>query len=86
MRTAPVKTSAASVKAAAICTYCDINIKRRAFYTELARQRGATIQEVAVATACDLLRRKVGQGDYYKLPDGEWRKRAGDIALPAYCG
>ena len=63
-----------------------INIKRRAFYTELARQRGATIQEVAVATACDLLRRKVGQGDHYKLPDGEWRKREGDIALPSYCG
>ncbi len=63
-----------------------INIKRRALYTDLARQRGVTIQEVGVATGCKLLSSKVGQGDNYRLPDGEWRKRQGALALPSYCG
>ncbi len=63
-----------------------INIKRRALYTDLARQRGVTIQEVGVAIGCKLLANKVGQGESYRLPDGEWRKRQGAIALPSYCG
>ena len=62
-----------------------INIKRRAFYTDLARNRGATVQEVAVKTACELLENKVRPGQYYRLPDGVWRQREGAIALPAYC-
>ena len=62
-----------------------INIKRRAFYTDLARQRGVTIQEVGVAIACKLFRTKVGEGESYRLPDGTWRKRQGAVELPAYC-
>ncbi|CAA9502537.1 MAG: hypothetical protein AVDCRST_MAG91-1118 [uncultured Sphingomonadaceae bacterium] len=63
-----------------------INIKRRAFYTDIARNRGATVQEVAVKTACELFQNKVQPGQYYRLPDGVWRKREGTIALPSYCG
>ena len=63
-----------------------INIKRRAFYTDIARNRGATVQEVAVKTACELFENKVSAGQYYRLPDGVWRKREGAIALPGYCG
>ena len=63
-----------------------INIKRRAFYTDIARNRGATVQEVAVKTACELFQTKVQPGQHYRLPDGVWRKREGAIALPAYCG
>ncbi len=63
-----------------------INIKRRAFYTDIARDRGATVQEVAVKTACTLLQNKVRPGEYYRLPGGDWQKRDGAIALPAYCG
>ncbi|HZF43169.1 MAG TPA: YdbL family protein [Sphingomonadaceae bacterium] len=62
-----------------------INIKRRAFYTEIARTRGATVQEVAVATACGLFKNKVQPGQFYRLPDGVWRKREGAVELPAYC-
>lgn len=62
-----------------------INIKRRAFYTDIARTRGATVQEVAVATACGLFKNKVQQGQFYRLPDGVWRKREGAVELPAYC-
>ena len=63
-----------------------INIKRRAFYTDIARNRGATVQEVAVKTACELFQNKVQAGQFYRLPDGVWRKSDGNIALPAYCG
>ena len=64
-----------------------INIKRRAYYTDLAAKRGAKIEEVAATTACELLRTKVAPGQYYRLPDGVWRKRdSAPIPLPGYCG
>ncbi|HEX8580262.1 MAG TPA: YdbL family protein [Allosphingosinicella sp.] len=64
-----------------------VNIKRRAYYTDLAGKRGAKIEEVAATTACELLRTKVAPGQYYRLPDGVWRQRdSAPIALPSYCG
>ena len=65
-----------------------VNIKRRAYYTDLAAKRGAKIEEVAATTACELFRTKVGAGQYYRLPDGVWRQRDGGtpIPLPGYCG
>jgi uncharacterized protein YdbL (DUF1318 family) len=65
-----------------------VNIKRRAYYTQLAASRGAKIEEVAATTACELFRSKVGAGQYYRLPDGVWRQRDGStpIPLPGYCG
>jgi hypothetical protein len=64
-----------------------VNIKRRAYYTDLAAKRGAKIEEVAATTGCELLRTKVAQGQYYRLPDGVWRQRdSAPIALPSYCG
>jgi uncharacterized protein YdbL (DUF1318 family) len=64
-----------------------VNIKRRAYYTQLAASRGAKIEEVAATTACELFRSKVGPGQYYRLPDGVWRQRdSAPIPLPGYCG
>jgi uncharacterized protein len=65
-----------------------VNIKRRAYYTDLAAKRGAKIEEVAATTACELFRTKVAPGQYYRLPDGVWRQRDGGtpIPLPTYCG
>jgi hypothetical protein len=64
-----------------------VNIKRRAYYTDLAAKRGAKIEEVAATTACELFRTKVAQGQYYRGTDGVWRQRdAAAIQLPAYCG
>jgi hypothetical protein len=74
---------------AAVRTQVDsVNIKRRAYYTDLAAKRGAKIEEVAATTACELFRTKVAPGQYYRLPDGVWRQRDGStpIPLPAYCG
>ncbi len=65
-----------------------VNIKRRAYYTDLAAKRGAKIEEVAATTACELFRTKVAPGQYYRLPDGVWRQRDGStpVPLPSYCG
>ena len=65
-----------------------INIKRRAFYTDLAAKRGAKIEEVAATTACELFRTKVAPGQYYRGTDGAWHKREGNapVPLPSYCG
>ena len=65
-----------------------VNIQRRAAYTQLASQRGATIEEVAAATACQLFAGRVGPGQYYRLPDGVWRQRNGNepVPRPSHCG
>jgi uncharacterized protein len=65
-----------------------VNIQRRAAYTRLATQRGATIEEVAAATACQLFASRVGPGQYYRLPDGVWRRRNASepVPRPSHCG
>jgi len=65
-----------------------VNIQRRAAYTTLASQRNATIEEVAAATACQLFATRVGPGQYYRLPDGVWRRRNGSepVPRPSHCG
>jgi uncharacterized protein YdbL (DUF1318 family) len=65
-----------------------VNIKRRAYYTDLAGKRGAKIEEVAAATACEIFASRVGPGQYYRLSDGVWRQREGNapVPRPSYCG
>lgn len=65
-----------------------VNIKRRAYYTELAGKRGAKIEEVAAATACEIFASRVGPGQYFRLADGVWRQRDGStpVPRPSYCG
>lgn len=65
-----------------------INIQRRAYYTDLASRRSATIEEVAAATACTLFATRVGPNQYYRLPDGVWRRRNGSepVPRPDHCG
>ncbi|WP_311270823.1 YdbL family protein [Sphingobium sp. WCS2017Hpa-17] len=63
-----------------------INIKRRAAYTQLAGQRGVTVQDVAAATGCQTLSSRVKQGQVYRIGAGAWQtKGAAAIALPPYC-
>jgi hypothetical protein len=63
-----------------------INIKRRAYYTDLAAKRGAKIEEVAAATACEIFASRIQPGQYYRLSDGVWRQRDGEVPRPSYCG
>jgi uncharacterized protein YdbL (DUF1318 family) len=65
-----------------------VNIQRRAAYTRLATERHATIEEVAAATACQLFASRIGPDQYYRLPDGIWRRRNGSepVPRPSHCG
>lgn len=64
-----------------------VNIRRRAHYTELARQRRAQVEEVAAAAACEIFALRVGPGQYYLLPDNVWRRREGTepVPRPGWC-
>lgn len=62
-----------------------INIKRRQAYTELAAQRGVTVQEVAAAKGCDQIANHVDQGEAYRV-GGAWQVRSGAVTLPKVCG
>ena len=64
-----------------------INIRRRALYANLARQKGVTTEEVGITATCTLFMR-IPVGGYYLTSDRGWRRRgAGQAApRPAYCG
>lgn len=64
-----------------------INIKRRAFYTDLAAKRGVTVQEVAAATGCELFQGRVAPGEAYRTQAGQWVIRQGSapVQMPNYC-
>ena len=63
-----------------------VNIRRRAFYSDLAAKRGASRVEVGITAGCELLGR-VKVGEAYLLGDDVWRRRAPGQALPIpdYC-
>lgn len=65
-----------------------INIKRKAVYTDLAAKRGVTINEVAAATACQLFRDRVGPGQAYRDENGQWTQRqsSAPMVMPSFCG
>lgn len=64
----------------------EINIRRRALYSDLAARNRIAPREVGIATACKLLTR-LPQGGAYQLSDGTWRSIASDtpLELPTYC-
>jgi uncharacterized protein YdbL (DUF1318 family) len=55
----------------------DINIKRRAVYSERAQAAGATIEQYALASGCQLIA-KTAAGEKYQAPDGSWQTRGED--------
>lgn len=65
-----------------------VNIKRRAFYTQIAAKRNAKIEEVAAAAACRIFASRIEPGQYYRGSDGSWQQREGSapVPRPAYCG
>ena len=64
----------------------ELNIKRRAAYTDLAAKRSVTVQDVAASIGCQTLSTRVQAGQIYKIGSGDWQvKGAGAIALPDYC-
>ncbi len=62
----------------------DINIKRKAAYTASAQASGATVEQFAFTSGCNLVA-KVGQGEMYKTPAGQWKENTGTPELDARC-
>ena len=52
----------------------DINIKRRALYTDKAQAAHATIEEYAFAAGCQAIL-ATSPGEKYQAPDGSWQTR-----------
>jgi len=52
----------------------DINIKRRALYTERAQLKHVTLEKYAFLLGCVLIARTVRR-EKYQTPDGKWRTR-----------
>ena len=53
-----------------------VNIKRKAKYTELAAQKGVTVQDIAFTTGCNLIA-QTSPGEKYLAPNGQWKTRDG---------
>jgi hypothetical protein len=54
----------------------DINIRRKAAYTQSAQSSGATVEQFAFTSGCNLIA-QTKAGEMYKTPTGAWEKRAG---------
>lgn len=54
----------------------DLNIKRKASYTEGAQSTGTTVEQYAFTSGCNLIA-KTAAGEKYKAPDGSWKTRDG---------
>jgi uncharacterized protein YdbL (DUF1318 family) len=62
-----------------------INIRRRAAYTERASQRSVTVDEMARATGCTLIVKNTPSGASWRDDNGSWRKNTGGVTKPSYC-
>lgn len=63
-----------------------VNIRRRALYSDLAERRGASVEQVAMTAACQLLP-TVHVGERYLASDKVWRTRVAgqELLVPDYC-
>ena len=53
----------------------NINIQRKAAYTSRAQANGATVEQLAFTSGCNLIA-KTAAGEKYRTPAGEWRTRS----------
>ena len=54
----------------------NINIQRKAAYTQKAQASGATVEQLAFTSGCNLIA-QTKAGEKYKTPDGSWQTRGG---------
>jgi uncharacterized protein YdbL (DUF1318 family) len=52
----------------------DLNIRRRAAYTERATAANATVEQFAFTSGCRLIA-ETAPGERYRAPDGSWHTR-----------
>ena len=58
----------------------DINIKRRAVYSERAQATNATLEEYALTAGCQAIL-ATSPGEKYQAPDGSWATRGSGAPL-----
>lgn len=58
----------------------DINIKRRALYSEKAKAASATLDEYALTAGCQAIL-ATAPGEKYQAPDGSWQTRSSGAPL-----
>ena len=51
-----------------------INIQRKAAYTQKAQATGATVEQLAFTSGCNLIQ-QTAAGEKYRTPDGSWETR-----------
>ncbi|MDZ4693157.1 YdbL family protein [Terricaulis sp.] len=63
------------------------NIQRRQLYTRRATERGASVNEMAAAVACEVFERRIAVGERYRDANGQWRQRTASapVVMPAFC-
>ena len=54
----------------------NINIQRKSAYTQKAASTGATVEQMAFTSGCNLIA-QTDPGEKYKAPDGTWKTRGG---------
>jgi len=54
----------------------NINIQRKSAYTAKAQASGATVEQLAFTSGCNLIA-QTSAGEKYKTPDGVWKTRTG---------
>lgn len=52
----------------------NINIQRKAAYTQRAQASGATVEQLAFTSGCNLID-KTSAGEKYRTPEGVWKTR-----------
>lgn len=52
----------------------NINIQRKAAYTQKAQASGATVEQMAFTSGCNLIA-QTRPGEKYRAPDGSWKTR-----------
>jgi uncharacterized protein len=64
-----------------------INIRRRAAYSERAVASGATPAEMAAAVACQIFSSRIAVGEKYRNEAGQWRQRTASapVEMPSFC-
>lgn len=64
-----------------------LNIRRRAAYTQSASERGVSINEMAAAVACEIFSNRIAVGERYRDESGTWRQRTASapVVKPSFC-
>jgi uncharacterized protein len=64
-----------------------INIQRRAAYTQQAQDSRRSVEEMAAAAVCYITFPRIGVGERYQDQAGAWRQRAAGeaVLMPSFC-